>query len=40
MFEGFTHALIGTSGARINLRHGGSVPPVLLLQGNPQTHVM
>ena len=40
MFEGFTHAEIDTSGARINLRHGGSGPPLLLLHGNPLTHVM
>jgi haloacetate dehalogenase len=39
MFEGFTHARIDTSGARINLRHGGSGPPLLLLHGNPLTHV-
>ena len=40
MFEGFTHTQIDTSGARINLRHGGSGPPLLLLHGNPLTHVM
>ena len=40
MFEGFTHTRIDTSGARINLRHGGSGPPLLLLHGNPLTHVM
>jgi len=40
MFEGFTHTQIETSGARINLRHGGSGPPLLLLPGNPLTHVM
>ena len=40
MFEGFTHTQIETSGARINLRHGGSGPPLLLLHGNPLTHVM
>ena len=40
MFEGFTHTRINTSGARINLRHGGSGPPLLLLHGNPLTHVM
>ena len=39
MFEGFTHTQIDTSGARINLRHGGSGPPLLLLHGNPLTHV-
>src|SRR2546421_6982977 len=40
MFEGFTHTQIDTSGARIHLRHRGSGPPLLLLHGNPLTHVM
>ena len=40
MFEGFTQTSIDVSGARINLRHGGSGPPLLLLHGNPLTHVM
>ena len=40
MFEGFTQTQIETSGARINLRQGGSGPPLLLLHGNPLTHVM
>ena len=40
MFEGFTHAQIETSGACINLRYGGSGPALLLLHGNPLTHVM
>jgi haloacetate dehalogenase len=40
MFEGFTQRRIATSGAVINLRHGGSGPPVLLLHGHPQTHAM
>jgi haloacetate dehalogenase len=40
MFEGFKLTQIDTSGARINLRHGGSGPPLLLLHGNPLTHVM
>src|SRR5438132_2740858 len=40
MFEGFGRAQIDTSRARIHLRHGGSGPPLLLLHGNPLTHVM
>lgn len=40
MFEGFTHIKLETSGAVINLRYGGSGPPLLLLHGNPLTHVM
>jgi haloacetate dehalogenase len=40
MFEGFTQAKIDTSGARINLRHGGRGPPLLLLHGNPLTQAM
>src|SRR5260370_6862614 len=39
MFEGFTRTEIETSGARIHLRHGGEGPPLLLLHGNPLTHV-
>lgn len=39
MFEGFTAAAIETSGAHIHLRHGGDGPPLLLLHGNPLTHV-
>src|SRR5205814_4884694 len=40
MFEGFGRAQIDTSDATINLRHAGSGPPLLLLHGNPLTHVM
>lgn len=40
MFEGFTQRQVTTAEARINLRYGGEGPPVLLLHGHPQTHVM
>jgi haloacetate dehalogenase len=40
VFEGFETAGIETSGARIHLRKAGSGPPLLLLHGNPLTHVM
>ncbi len=40
MFEGFDRTEIETSGTTINLVHGGDGPPVLLLHGYPQTHVM
>jgi haloacetate dehalogenase len=40
MFDGFTRACIAGDGVEIALRHGGSGPPLLLLHGHPQTHVM
>ena len=40
MFEGFRLSTIDTGEAMIRLRQGGSGPPLLLLHGNPQTHVM
>src|SRR2546430_1107569 len=40
MFEGFTQTQVEGAGARINLRYAGSGPPLLLLHGNPLTHVM
>jgi haloacetate dehalogenase len=40
MFEGFTEERIETSGATIHAVRGGSGPPLLLLHGYPQTHVM
>ena len=40
MFDGFEARRVATSGAEINLRLGGSGPPLLLLHGYPQTHVM
>ena len=39
MFEGFTKTRITANGVSINLVHGGSGPPLLLLHGYPQTHV-
>lgn len=39
-FPGFTQRRIETSGAVINLVVGGSGPPLLLLHGYPQTHLM
>jgi haloacetate dehalogenase len=39
IMPGFTLTDIETSGARIRLRHGGSGRPLLLLHGNPLTHV-
>jgi haloacetate dehalogenase len=40
MFDGFDVHMIDTGEARIRARSGGSGPPVLLLHGHPQTHVM
>ncbi|BCB90170.1 alpha/beta fold hydrolase [Phytohabitans suffuscus] len=40
MFEGFDEFTISTSGAAIHGVKGGSGPPVLLLHGIPQTHLM
>src|SRR5688500_3883108 len=40
MFEGFTLATLDANGVAIRVRHGGSGPGLLLLHGNPQTHVM
>jgi haloacetate dehalogenase len=39
VFEGFTRSEIKTSGATIMTVHGGKGPPVLLMHGNPFTHV-
>ena len=40
MFEGFTRSFVDTGEASICVRHGGTGPPLLLLHGHPQTHVM
>ena len=39
-FPGFERRRVATSGAEINLVTGGSGPPLLLLHGYPQTHLM
>ena len=40
MFEDFERREIQTSGTTINLMKGGDGPPLLLLHGYPQTHLM
>jgi haloacetate dehalogenase len=40
MFAGFEQGMIDTGEAVIRVRYGGSGPPLLLLHGIPQTHVM
>ena len=40
MFEGFEQKKVATNGAAINLVIGGSGPPLLMLHGYPQSHVM
>ena len=40
MLDGFEQTRIATTGAEINLRKAGQGPPLLLLHGYPQTHVM
>ena len=40
LFDGFELTTIDAGEATIRLRHGGSGPPVLLLHGHPQTHLM
>ena len=39
-FPGFARRQVHTSGADVNLVAGGSGPPLLLLHGYPQTHLM
>ncbi len=40
MFEGFRQGKLKTAGAEINFRQAGDGPPLLLLHGYPQTHVL
>jgi haloacetate dehalogenase len=40
LFDGFISRDVQVGGARIHCRVGGSGPPLLLLHGCPQTHVM
>jgi haloacetate dehalogenase len=40
LFAGFEKRKVRTSGATINLVHGGEGPPALLLHGYPETHAM
>src|SRR5881409_2851922 len=40
LFPGFELSCVETGGATLRLRRGGSGPPLLLLNGHPQTHVM
>jgi len=40
MLAAFKHDRIDVNGVTIHLRHGGSGPPLLLLHGFPQTHVI
>ena len=40
MFDGFRLAKVQTTGAASNVVSGEQGPPVLLLHGRPQTHVM
>src|SRR6266567_2264203 len=40
LFPGFKHIDMRTKGAIIRLRHGGSGPPMLMLHGYPNNHVL
>src|ERR1700704_2051051 len=40
LFPGFKHLDMRTKGAIIRVRHGGSGPPLLLLHGYPNSHVL
>ena len=40
MLDGFATSTVSTPDAEIHVRHAGTGPPLLLLHGYPQTHVM
>lgn len=40
MFEGFHLSMIDTGEVIVRVRYGGNGPPLLLLHGHPQTHMM
>jgi len=40
LFEGFKLKVVDTGEVKIRLRYGGEGPPLLLLHGHPQTHMM
>ena len=40
LFEGFSMSRIDLGEVQVRVRHGGNGPPLLLLHGHPQTHVM
>ena len=40
LFPGFKHLDMRTKDAIIRVRHGGSGPPLLLLHGYPNNHVL
>ena len=40
MFEGFATSRVDAGGVEIHVRRGGKGPPLLLLHGYPETHVM
>src|SRR5262249_45500674 len=40
MFAGFALSTVDTGETTIRVRHGGSGPPLLLLHGIPETHLM
>lgn len=40
LLEEFQSTVINTGEAEIFLRYGGQGPPLLLLHGHPQTHMM